>query len=241
MKRKLVLLMTTAALFMSSPDRQGAEAGLAVVDAAAIATAKSESLKNIAQMVKELKQAEALYESVNGLTDMHDIVGVLNNPEVRELLGPEAMEIAALLDVDVTKLSGDLGSSASAVLDHIGVDRETITADDFYRQELDRINQQTARDAAVGERVITSADERLAGLDKLRKEVGKAETQKEMSALQARLQIETAMLQNDANRIQGLAMLQDAQVRAEDQRNREVADQRRKETSEGFSSVFGNN
>lgn len=211
-------LLTAATLGLAQPAFAG---GVPVIDATAIANAKQEFAQEIAQMVKELEEAKRLYDAVNGLTHMADIAEALNNPQVRELLGPEAMEIASLLDVDIDNL-GDLSSSANGYLNHTRVTSEDISAEDFYRQELDRIGARSARDAAIGDRIVQSADNRLAGLEQLRQEIGRASTQKEIDALSARLQVETAMLQNDTNRIQGLAMLQGAQAEVEEQRIREI-------------------
>ncbi|UWQ77471.1 type IV secretion system protein [Leisingera sp. M658] len=211
--------------------------GVPVIDAASIANAKQEFAQEIAQMVKELEEAKRLYDSVNGLTNMADIAAALNNPQVRELLGSDAMQIASSLNVDLNAL-GDLSSAAQSFLDHTKVSASEISADDFYRQELDRIGAQSARDAAFGERIVQSADDRLAGLERLRQAIGSASTQKDVNALQARLQVESAMLQNDTNRIQGLAMLQEAQVAVEDQRAREIAAQNRAATLEAAKELY---
>ncbi|UTS79112.1 Type IV secretion system protein virB5 [Phaeobacter piscinae] len=195
--------------------------GVPVIDATQIANAKQQFAQEIGQMAKELEEAKRLYDAVNGITEMADIASALNDPRVRELLGPEALEIASLLDVGADSL-GDLSGKANQYLDHTRVNQADISAEDFYRQELDRIAAQSARDAAIGDRIIQSADDRLAGLERLRQAIGGAATQKEIDALSARLQVETAMLQNDTNRIQGLAMLQSAQARVEDQRQTET-------------------
>lgn len=213
-------------------------AGVPVIDTTAIANAKAEFAQEIAQMVKELDEAKRLYDAVNGLTEMADVVDALNNPKVRELLGPQAMEIANALDVNIDAL-GDLADSAQGFLDHTKVKSSDVSAEDFYRQELDRIGVRSARDAAIGDRIVKSADDRLAGLEKLRQEIGRASTQKDIEALQARLQVETAMLQNDTNRIQGLAMLQQAQSEVEAQRQREVGMRNRENATSAIGSLFG--
>lgn len=212
--------------------------GVPVIDATAIANSKAEFAKEIAQMVKELEEAKRLYHAVNGLTEMADIVDALNDPKVRELLGPDAMSIASALDVNIDAL-GDLSDTASEFLDHTRVTAADVSAEDFYRQELDRIGARTARDAAVGDRIVKSADDRLAGLERLRQAIGTASTQKEVDALQARLQVESAMLQNDTNRIQGLAMLQEAQSEVEAQREREIEAENRERFNSDMGSLFG--
>ena len=232
MNLKPALLLS--ALAITQPAYAG---GVPVIDATAIANSKAEFAKEIAQMVKELEEAKRLYDAVNGLTEMADIVDALNDPKVRELLGPDAMSIASALDVNIDDL-GDLSDTANGFLDHTRVTATDVSAEDFYRQELDRIGARTARDAAVGDRIVKSADDRLAGLERLRQAIGTASTQKEVDALQARLQVESAMLQNDTNRIQGLAMLQEAQNEVETQRQREIAAQNRASTMKAAEELY---
>ena len=233
MRLKPALL--ACALAISTPAYAG---GVPVIDTTAIANSKAEFAKEIAQMVKELEEAKRLYDAVNGLTEMADIVDALNDPKVRELLGPEAMSIASALDVNIDAL-GDLSDTANGFLDHTRVTAADVSAEGFYRQELDRIGARSARDAAIGDRIVQSADDRLAGLERLRQAIGTASTQKEIDALQARLQVESAMLQNDTNRIQGLAMLQEAQTAVEAQREREIEAENRNRFNSDMGSLFG--
>lgn len=195
--------------------------GIPVIDTSAIANAKVEFAEEIAQMIAKLDEAKRLYDSVNGFTNMDEIVGALNDPQVRELLGPDFMAVASDLTAPLESL-GDLAANAQDLVEFTKVTPEQLSAEDFYRTELDRIGQTAARNGAVGERVIQSADERLAGLEQLRQQLGNASTQKEMDALSGRIQIESAMLQNDTNRIQGLAMLQKAQGQLNGQRSTEA-------------------
>ncbi|WP_298921055.1 type IV secretion system protein [uncultured Roseobacter sp.] len=227
--------LLVCALALSSPAYAG---GVPVIDTTAIANAKATFAKELAQMVKELEEAKRLYDAVNGLTEIADIVDALNDPKVRELLGPDAMSIASALEVNIDAL-GDLSDTASEFLDHTRVTAADVSAEDFYRQELDRIGARTARDAAVGDRIVRSADDRLAGLERLRQAIGTVSTQKEINALQARLQVESAMLQNDTNRIQGLAMLQEAQSEVESQRQREVEVENRERFNTDMGTLFG--
>lgn len=211
-------LLATAIIALAHPVHAG---GIPVIDTAQITNAREQFAQEIAQMVQELEEARRLYDSINGVTEMADIAEALNDPDVRELLGPQAMEIASLLEVDIDDL-GNLSDTANTYLDHTRPTSADISAEDFYRRELDRIGAQSARDAAFGDRIVQAADDRLAGLEQLRRAIGQASTQREIDALSARLQVESAMLQNDTNRIQGLAMLQSAQARVEDQRQTET-------------------
>ncbi|WP_428929677.1 type IV secretion system protein [Marinibacterium sp. SX1] len=231
------LSMPAAALALSLSTAAHAQ-GVPVVDTTAIANAKAEFVKEIAQMVEELEQAKALYASINGLTDMDSIVSALNSPDVRELLGPDAMQIASDFDIDLDDL-GDLAGKAQDAADFSALDGANIDADDFYQSELDRIRNQSARDTAVGDRIVSLSDDRLAGLEQLRSKIGSVSTQKEVDALNARISVEQAMLQNDTNRIQGLAMLQQAQAKVEEQRQTEIAVQRRIREEAAFERLYG--
>lgn len=195
--------------------------GKPVIDRVSIQNARFHFKEKIAHMVKELQEAKRLYDSVNGATTMDQAVAALNNPKVRELLGPEFMRTASDPTAPLENL-GELAGHAQALVNFTKVTPQQLSAEDFYRSELDRLGLSAGRNGAVGQRIIHSSDERLAGLEQLRIQLGKVETQKEVDALRARIQIEIAMLQNDMNRIQGLAMVQHAQAQLNDQRARET-------------------
>lgn len=231
-------LLLTSALALTLSCTGAHAAGVPVVDATAIANAKAQFAKELAQMAQELEEARRLYDSVNGLTSMDDIAEALNDPKVRELLGADAMRIASAFDVDLDDL-GELAGAARDVYDHASLIGADISAEDFYRKELERIKGQSARNAAMGDRILQVADDRLSGLEKLRMEIGRAETQKEINALNARLSVEQAMLQNDTNRIQGLAMLQEAQMQVEEQRQHEYRAKLRVQRLENAKNLYG--
>lgn len=212
--------------------------GVPVFDATALANQKTQFTQQIAQLVKEYEQALQLYNSINGLTNMDDVVGLLNDPDVREILGPDVQRVASAFDVSLDEL-GALSETARDVYDFASLDGVDTTADGFYRSELDRIKRQSGRSAATGERIIALSDDRLEGLEGLRQKIGSVSTQKEMDALNARIAVEQAMLQNDAVRVQGMAMLQEAQIRAEEQRQAEVAAERREKDKAAFAATFG--
>ena len=211
--------------------------GIPVIDPAAIANAQLQFGQEIAQMIAELEEAQRLYESVNGFTNMDDIVGALNDPAVRELLGPDFMDVAGDLTAPLDSM-GALGGEAQEMVDFTRITTDELNAEDFYRTELDRVAENAGRNNAVGDRIIQSADDRLAGLDQLRQQLGIVETQKEMDALQGRIQIESAMLQNDTNRIQGLAMLQNAQAELNEARSSESMLLKIQESRAGWEADF---
>lgn len=212
--------------------------GVPVIDATNLANQKTQFAQEIAQLIKEYEQAIALYDSINGITNMDDIASLLNDADVREILGQDVQSIAASFDIDLDDL-GDLAGTAQNVYDFASLEGVDTTADDFYQSELDRIKSQSGRDVAMGERIMTLSDDRLEGLETLRQEIGSVSTQKEVDALNARIAVEQAMLQNDSVRVQGMAMLQEAQLKAEEQRQLEVATEQRERERSAISDVYG--
>lgn len=238
MKLSKTILSSLAIAMSVSLTTPAFSQGIPVNDAAAIATARENILKEIAEMAKQLEEAKRLYDSVNGMTEMADIAEVLNNPEVRELLGPEFMSVASSFSGDLDSI-GALKEEAQKMVDYANVSGADVSAIDYYEQEMDRITNMTARDGAAGEHIMSQADARLSGLERLREALGTATTQKEVDALQARINLEMAMLQNDTNRIEGLAMLQNAQDEINTIRAREAAIEKSQQDHDFAQGLYG--
>jgi type IV secretion system protein VirB5 len=232
-------LLSASVVFGCFMAHSGFAQGVPVIDATSLANQKQQFAQEIAQLVKEYEQAVQLYESINGMTDMDDIVSLLNDSEVREILGTDAQEVATAFDLDLNDLTGDLSSTAQKFEDFSTMADDDISAEDFYAQEVARIRNSTSRKGAVAERIVAVSDQRLEGLDKLRQQIGSASTQKEIDALNARIAVEQAMLQNDAVRIQGMTMLQEAQLEAEERRATEALLQVSEKDLSDLDTYFG--
>ncbi len=196
-----------------------AHAQYAVVDYAAIAKQVEQigQLKSqLENMKQQLTQAQKMYDSVNGLTNMSDIAGVLNDPAIRKALPENFADVEGLLSGNG---SGAFGSSAQKFLD--GNSTYQTSANDFYAQELARTQKRNAGELSIGEQMYEAATKRVDGLETLRKQISKSEDAKEVAALSARIQSESALLQTDMLRMQALSMVSEAQSKVEDQRARE--------------------
>lgn len=211
------LLAAAAALWISTGGAVGQ--GIPVIDQTAIA----KQLESIAQLKsqldtlnQQLQQAQQLYSSLNKLTNMADIAGVLNDPSIRKALPQDFGAIESLFNGSGT---GVFGQSASKFLQ----DNSTYqtNANDFYAQELSRIQKKNAGQLSLGQQIYDAATKRIDGIDQLRQKISSASTAKEVADLQARLQAETAFLQTDVLRMQGLRMVQQAQVQVDEQRKAE--------------------
>jgi type IV secretion system protein VirB5 len=193
--------------------------GIPVVDQTAIA----KQIESIAQLKSQLdalnqqiQQAQELYGSFNKVTDMANVASVLNDPAIRQAMPADFNAIEGLLKGTGTGVFGD---SASKFLE--GNSTYRTGADDFYAQELSRIQNKNAGQMSLGQQIYDAATKRIDGIDQLREKISTASEAKEIADLQARLQAETAFLQTDVLRMEALRMVQQAQVQADEQRKAE--------------------
>lgn len=206
-----------AALVLSAGTATGQ--GIPVIDQTAIA----KQIESIAQLKSQLdalnqqiEQAQQLYGSLNKLTDIADVASVLNDPAIRKALPADFNAIEGLFTGNDT---GVVGNSASKFLESNSTYRTS--ADDFYAQELSRIQNKNAGQMSLGQQIYDAATKRIDGIDQLRETISTASDAKDIADLQARLQAEQAFLQTDVLRMEGLRMVQQAQAQVDDQRKAE--------------------
>lgn len=166
------------------------------------------------QLKSQLEEAKKLYGSMNGLTNMGDVGSILKEPGVRDALPKEFGEIESLLSGRGG--SGELGGMSDKYYQENNA-YQPPDVDAYYAKALEKSKKQNASQMGLGERIYEGATKRIEGIDELRQKISKAETAKETADLQARLQAETAMLQADQMRVQGVVMLQQAQLQARQQ------------------------
>lgn len=210
-------VLLSAVLMLAAEGASGQ--GIPVNDQAAIA----KQIESIAQLKSQLDalneqigQARQLYGSLNKLTDMADVAEVLNDPAIRKALPSDFAAIKGLLKGNGTGVFGD---SASRFLE--GNSTYRTDADDFYAQELSRLQKKNAGQMSLGEQIYDAATKRINGIDQLRGKISTAGDAKEIADLQARLPAEQAFLQTDVLRMEGLRMVQQAQNQVDEQRKAE--------------------
>ncbi|RWX06440.1 P-type DNA transfer protein VirB5 [Rhizobium leguminosarum] len=193
--------------------------GIPVIDETAIAK-QIESITQLKSQLdtlnQQLQQAQQLYASLNKITNMADIAGVLNDPSIRKALPQDFNAIEGLLKGSGT---GAFATSASKFLENNSTYRTD--ANDFYAQELARAQNQNAGQMSLGQQIYDAATKRIDGIDQLRQQISSAADAKDIADLQARLQAETAFLQTDVLRMEALQMVQQAEVQVDDQRKAE--------------------
>ncbi|MEX2743001.1 P-type DNA transfer protein VirB5 [Rhizobium mongolense] len=193
--------------------------GIPVIDQTAIVK-QIESITQLKSQLdtlnQQLQQAQQLYGSLNKITNMADVASLLNDPSIRKALPRDFNAVEGLFKGSGT---GVFGNSASKFLESSSTYRTD--ANDFYAQELSRVQNQNAGQMSLGQQIYDAATKRIEGIDQLRRQISSAADAKDVADLQARLQAETAFLQTDLLRMQGLQMVQRAQVQVDDQRKAE--------------------
>ncbi|KAB2694615.1 P-type DNA transfer protein VirB5 [Ochrobactrum sp. Kaboul] len=209
-------VVATAMIF--SLKAAGAQ-GIPVVDQTSILK-QIESIKQLKSQLdalhQQIEQAQQLYGSLNKLTDMADVANILNNPAIRKALPSDFSQIEGLFKGNGT---GAFGQSASKFLESNS--SYHTDADDFYAKELSRIQNKNAGQMSIGQQIYDAATKRIDGIDELRQKISSAGDAKGIADLQARLQAEQAFLQTDVLRMEGLQMVQRAQVQVDEQRKAE--------------------
>ena len=209
---KTMIQLLCATLLFAAPLPAFAQ-GLPVHDSANLIeqiNAVRQALQLVAQGKQQLSEAQKLYQDLNKLTDIPRIAVQLKSDALRNL------------DTSQASLQG----FGSGNLDVVGAGRTK--ADAVYRGLLDKLGQSGSEQSRAGfdldarnigitaglaDDIGNSVTSRAQGLDQLRTRLTTAGTAKEVGDLTARLQLESAAMQNDQLRLQAIALQQQAQER----------------------------
>ena len=201
-----------AALLFAAPMPALAQ-GIAVHDSANLIqqiNAVRQAIQVVAQGKQQIAEAQRLYQDLNKLTDI---------PALAQQLKSDALR-----DLDVS--GGSLEGFGNGNLDVVGAGRAK--ADAVYRDLLKQLGlsgseqSRAAYDlkarniginAGLAENMGAAVTSRTEGLGQLRSRLATAETAKEVADLTARLQLESAAMQNDQLRLAAIALQQQAQER----------------------------
>lgn len=244
--RTRLLGAAAAALMCAAAAPANAQLGLGqiVSDPGAyirFATELEELQLHYTKLQEQLNQGKQLYDDFNKLTNVNSLGDVLNNPALRRYLPAEVQDTGRLLNGSLSDL-GSIGTRASSIRDanrlFTPVPSGLSTVEQYYQDSLVKSGDRAARDIALGESAYRTAAQRQAGLDELRAALSNAKTAKEVMDLQARIDAEQALIANDQMQLQGLTMMQDAERRLAEQRDREAAAARRQARHEALREVY---
>ena len=169
-----------------------------------------QAVQVVAQGKEQIAEAQKLYQDLNKLTDIPHLAAQLKSDALREL----------------NTSQGSLQGFGSGNLDVVGAGRAR--ADAVYRGLLDKLGLSGSEQSRAGfdlnarnigitaglaDDIGSAVTSRAQGLDQLRTRLTTAATAKEVGDLTARLQLESAAMQNDQLRLQAIALQQQAQER----------------------------
>lgn len=242
--RPLAAPVAAVAAFLLLCAAPAARAQHIVHDPAAYARLVEDARTALAQLralQDQVEQGKALLDSLNSVSGVNALATALGLPEVRNPL-PGLQALRAAADGDLAAL-GDLADRAAAIRGETRLytppSGDLPAAEAFYLDSLERAGARAARDLAVGEAVGRASDRRLEGLESLRRALDAAPHARAVLDLEARLAAETALVQNEQLRLQGLALTQAAESRLEDQRAREQAEAARKTRQALYARTMG--
>jgi type IV secretion system protein VirB5 len=170
-----------------------------------------QTIQIIQQGQEQIAEAQKLYEDLNKLTDIPMLAQQLRTDALRELdISNGSLEGFGNGDLNV---AGAGRAKADEVYRGL-LDRLGLTGSEQSRAAFDLNARNIGINAALAENVGTAVTSRTQGLDQLRNRLATASSAKEVSDLTARLQLESAAMQNDQLRLQAIALQQQAQERA---------------------------
>lgn len=176
-------------------------AQFAVIDSSNLA----KSIETARNTLRQIEEAQRLYDSANRITDISSVGSILNNDLVKRALPSDVRNTADLVTADLSEL-GSIGDRANDILSSRGLNTGNVTG------LLNSAETIAARNQAIAEVQIDVARQTSDGLDQLKDRLGTASTAKETADLNARATLEVAQLLNNANQMQAL---KDAQLAAE--------------------------
>jgi type IV secretion system protein VirB5 len=227
-----VPIVATLAVVGAGPSR----AQTIVYDPTAYAKIVQETetaLKQLQQLQQQVATGQALLSSLNTNSGVNGLANVLAQPSVRSFLPDSQAYVAAAHDL--TQL-GSLAGAAQAIRDTNRL--YTPSAGDPIAADIEATGDRAARDLAASQAIGAAATTRLGGLQQLQTSLSTAGDARAVLDLQARIQVEQAMIANDQMRLQGLAMTQAAEAKVQDQRDRERMEAARDARMAYFKAAF---
>ncbi|MBN8489063.1 MAG: P-type DNA transfer protein VirB5 [Burkholderiales bacterium] len=227
MARLFRILFLTLCVLTTPPSK----AGIPVIDNANLQNSMQQVIawgsqyaqmaQQYQQLVQQYNQAVSTFNSLNGVRGMADLV---NTPALRRYLPNEWSEAMNLLQSPggYTNLQGSINALRAA--NRIaGIEDTTLNPNSAAGRAMVGAQNQTALNRALGEEGYKQASERIAAIQTLIDKVNGAPEQKDVLDLQARIQSEQAMVQNESVKLALMAQLQQAQRDIQAQQAREVS------------------
>ena len=210
---KKVILALSAAMVISTPLPALAQ-GMPVHDSANLLqqiNAVRQALQIVAQGKAQIAEAQKLYQDLNKLTDIPRLAQQLQTDALRQLdTSTGSLKGFGTGNLDVVGAArGKADAVYRGLLAQLGVG-----GSDQSRAAFDLNARNIGIQSGLADNIGSSVTTRAQGLEQLRSRLASAGTSKEVADLTARLQLESAAMQNDQLRLQAIALQQQADDRA---------------------------
>ena len=214
MKTKVLALYAAVALAapLALPSPAAAQ-GIAVHDNANLLqqiNAVRQAVQVVAQGKAQIAEAQKLYQDLNKLTDIPRLAQQLQTDALRQLdTSTVSLQGFGTGNLDVVGAArGKAETVYRGLLAQLGVG-----GSEQSRAAFDLNARNIGIQAGLAENIGAAVTSRTQGLEQLRSRLASAGTAKEVADLTARLQLESAAMQNDQLRLQAIALQQQAQER----------------------------
>ena len=163
------------------------------------------------RMTNQFNQLKSTYDSMNGSRGMADLV---NNPAARQYLPANYQDI----------LSSGYGNWASirSSAKVMGIEDTTLNPKSDVAKAFELTARQAALNRATMEDGYNQASQRFSSIQVLLDKVNAAPDQKDIADLQARIQAEQVMMQNESTKLAMLGQLAQAQRDLSNQQAMEI-------------------
>lgn len=169
-----------------------------------------QAMQVVAQGKAQIAEAQKLYQDLNKLTDIPRLAQQLQTDALRELdTSGSSLQGFGTGNLNVVGAArGKADTVYRGLIAQLGVG-----GSDQSRAAFDLNARNIGIQAGLAENIGSAVTSRTQGLEQLRDRLATAGTAKEVADLTARLQLESAAMQNDQLRLQAIALQQHAQER----------------------------
>lgn len=226
MKKFLRILAFVVGIFGGSQ----AFAGIPVIDVTSVAVQQTQLAQAIQQVAawaqqyeQMVQQIQQMQQQIQNTTGGRGFSALLNDPTyqaARRMLPPDAQTLLSLAN------GGSYGNLASSI-NSIKQATSTLSASNFGSQSASDqwtadLNR-AASNKALSMEAYTDATQRLQNLEDMISQVSQTQDPKAIAELQARINTEQGIIQNEQAKIQAMAMLMKAEQQVSDMQARDTS------------------
>ena len=200
----------SAALLISLGIGQQAFAGVPVIDGVSNGMRIAEFAQTVAQWAKEIAEMKAQYDQL--VTQTQQMEQTYNSMNGGRSWGSANRNDYGYINGDWADVLNN--TDYSAVLDAtrvVGADEMPFASESEAAQAIMNSQNQVAFNRTINEQSFNKINQRLNSLENLMNQVNSATDAKDIEDLQARIQSEQILLQNEQNRMQMMLALQQNQ------------------------------